>query len=273
MKNTEVKLDKKDVSLAAWRWIFFHQSSHNYERMMGTGFAHSMSGALEKLYKDNKAGLAEGLKRNMAFFNTEPQLGAVVPGIALALEEKRANDPKFDPEIISSTKNALMGPLAGIGDSILIGTLNPILLSIGIGLSTDGSPVGVFLYLALWMALVLPFEYFMFIKGYGLGMDAVKLLTNEQLKEKITTGLTIVGLIVIGGVASMTLQAPIKFEYVSGDMAINIQKILDKIMPHLLPLLVALVSFFLVDKRGWGTNKLMVGLLAFAAVMVALGIM
>lgn len=33
------------------------------------------------------------------------------------------------------TKNALMGPFAGIGDSILMGTYSPILLSIAIGLS------------------------------------------------------------------------------------------------------------------------------------------
>ena len=116
-------------------------------------------------------------------------------------------------------------------------------------------------------------KYWLFVKGYSLGLDAVKVLTNEEMKVKITTALTMIGLIVIGGVASSTIQAPISFKYVSGDMSINIQEILDKIMPNLVPLVVALVSYLLVDKKGWTTNKLLLGILAFAAVMVGLGIM
>ena len=272
MKN-ENKLTKKDVAKASWRWLFFHQSSHNYERMMGVGMGHSLSGALEKLYKGNKKGLVEALKRNLTFFNTEPQLGAIIPGISLALEETYANDPEFDPEIIASTKNALMGPVAGIGDSILVGTLNPILLSIGIGLAADGSAIGPLFFLISWLLIVVSLKYWLFMKGYALGLDAVKLLTNERMKVMITTGLTMVGLIVIGGVAATTIQAPLKFEYTSGEMSIKLQEIVDRIMPNLVPLLVALGSYFLVDKKGWTTNKLLFGILAFAAVMVVLGIM
>lgn len=272
MKNN-VKLSKRDISKASWRWLFFHQSSHNYERMMGTGFAHSMSGALERLYANDKPGLIAALKRNLAFFNTEPQLGSIIPGISLALEETYANDDTFDPDIITSTKNALMGPIAGIGDSILVGTLNPILLSIGIGLSAGGSPIGPVVFLVSWLAIVVTLKYWLFIKGYSLGLDAVKVLTNEQMKVKITTALTMIGLIVIGGVASTTIQAPIAFEYSSGEMVINIQQIFDRIMPNLMPLIVALVSYYLVDKKGWKTNQLLLGILVFAAIMVFLGIM
>ena len=272
-KRHEVHLSKHDVSVASWRWAFFNLSSQNYERMQGTPFCHSLSGALEKLYGDDKKGLSEALKRNMTFFNTEPQLGSVIPGITLALEEEKANDPSFDEEIISSTKNALMGPFAGIGDSVLVGTLNPILLSIGIGLSTGGSPVGPIAFLALWCGIVVPLKYFLFVRGSSLGLDAVKLLTNAELKDKITTALTIVGLIVIGGVAATTIKAPITWVYTAGDMKIAIQDILDKIMPNLVPLVVAVVSYLLISKRGWSANKLLVGILVFAAIMVALGIM
>lgn len=272
MKN-KIKLSKKDVSIASLRWLFFHQSSHNYERMMGTGFAHSLSGSLEKLYKNDPEGLKKALKRNLSFFNTEPQLGSMIPGISLALEEAKANDESFDEEIISSTKNALMGPLAGIGDSILVGTLNPILLSIGIGLASDGSALGPIMFLVSWLLVVVPLKYWLFVKGYVLGLDAVKILTNQELKVKITTALTMIGLIVIGGVASTTIQAPIKFEYISGDMKISVQNILNRILPNLMPLIVALVSYFMVDKKGWSTNKLLFGILIFAAIMVGLKIM
>ena len=261
----EVHLSKRDVSTAAWRWAFFCLASQNYERMMGTPFCHSLSGSLEKLYEGDREGLSRALQRNMTFFNTEPQLGAIIPGICLALEEEKANDPSFDDEIIQSTKNALMGPFAGIGDSILVGTINPILLSIGIGLSAGGNPLGPIVFLALWCGIVIPLKYFLFVKGYDLGADAVKLLTNVELKDKITTALTIIGLIVIGGAVAFT--------YTSGDMVINLQEILDKIMPNLVPLVIALVSYLLVSKKGWSANKLIVAILIFAAVMVVTGIM
>ena len=44
-------------------------------------------------------------------------------------------------------------------------------------------------------------------------------------------------------------------------------------MPNLFPLVIALISYFLVDKKGWSTNKLLIGILIFAAIMVALGVM
>ncbi len=268
------KLTKHDVAKASWRWLFFHQSSHNYERMMGTGFCHSLSGSLEKLYEGDKEGLSEALERNMSFFNTEPQLGSVIPGVALALEEKYANNREdFDPEIIVSTKNALMGPFAGIGDSILVGTLNPILLSIGIGLSGDGSPIGAIFFLLTWLAIVVTMKYQLFIKGYQLGLDTVKLLMNQELKNKITTSLTMIGLIVIGGVAATTVKASINSQFVSGNMTISIQNIFDRITPNLAPLLITLACYFLVSKRGWSSNKLLLAILAFAFVMVVLKIM
>ncbi len=272
--NDSRKLTKKDVSTAAWRWMFFHHCAQNYERMQGAAYAHTLSGGLEKLYGDDKKGLSEALTRNLVFFNTEPQIGSIVPGISLALEEDYALNPdNNDTEIMASTKNALMGPLAGIGDSLLVGTLNPILLSIGIGMSEGGSPIGAIFFLVSWLAIVVPMKYFLFIKGYDLGLDAVKLISNERLKNMITSSLTIVGLIVIGGVASMTVKAPIKLAFQSGKMTISIQEIFDKIMPSLLPLIVTLVSYKLINKRKWSANKVLVGILVFAALMVALKVM
>ena len=56
-------------------------------------------------------------------------------------------------------------------------------------------------------------------------------------------------------------------------MTISIQEIFDKIMPSLLPLIVTLVSYKLINKRKWSANKVLVGILVFAALMVALKVM
>ena len=268
------KLTTKDVSKAAWYWTFFHHCTQNYERMMGLAFCATLAKPLKKLYGSDKKGLSDALTRNMAFFNTEPQLGSLIPGMTLALEEAKANGEPVDPEVITSTKSALMGPFAGIGDSILVGTYNPILLSIGIGLSAGGSPIGAIFFFLTWTISVVALKYFGFIKGYSMGMDAVTSLLHSGLKEKIVTALNIIGLIVIGGVASTTVAAPIKLAFVAGEMNVEIQaSILDKILPGLVPMLLTLLCYWLIDKKGWSANKIILLILAIAAVCVPLGIM
>lgn len=78
-----------------------------------------------------------------AFFNTEPQLGSLIVGITAGLEEARANDTEgVDEETINGLRAGLMGPIAGIGDSLVVGTLIPVILGIALGLSNGGSPLG-----------------------------------------------------------------------------------------------------------------------------------
>ena len=49
------------------------------------------------------------------------------------LEEAKANGEPIDGETINGIRAGLMGPLAGIGDSLIVGTLIPILLGIDWG--------------------------------------------------------------------------------------------------------------------------------------------
>ena len=80
--------------------------------------------------------------------------------------------------------------------------------------------------------------------------------------------------IVIGGVASTTVAAPIKLAFVAGEMNVEIQaSILDKILPGLVPMLLTLLCYWLIDKKGWSANKIILLILAIAAVCVPLGIM
>ena len=82
------------------------------------------------------------------------------------------------------------------------------------------------------------------------------------------------GLIVIGGVAATTVKAGIVYKYVNGDMTLSLQEqVFDKIMPGILPLLLTLAVWYLMDKKKWSATKIVLGIVAFAAVMVFLGIM
>lgn len=276
MKSKPITLSKQDINRAAWRSIFFMQATQNFERMMGLAFCHTLVPILDKLYKDDQAEHTRALQRHMQFYNTESQFGAVIPGIIIAMEESRANGEDVSEELIVSTKNALMGPFAGIGDSLLIGTFQPILLSIAMSLCiTDGNPIGPLFFCAVWFISVISWQLITFKKGYQLGIGAAdSFFKNKALTEKLTTGMNILGLMVIGGVASTTVKASVIYKFVSGDMTIALQEqIFDKIMPALLPLILTIGAWYLLDKKNWSAIKIILAIVILAAVLVAAGIM
>mgnify|MGYP000379161407 CR=1 FL=1 len=59
----------------------------------------------------------------------------------IALEEERAAGADLSDEAINGVKSGLMGPLAGVGDSLIQGLVTPLLLSLGIGLAQQGERV------------------------------------------------------------------------------------------------------------------------------------
>ena len=143
----EKKLEKKDIVNAFWRWTFFSHANYNYERLEATGLVHSYKHVIKKLYGDNPEEYKAAILRHMQFFNTEPHIGGVIPGIVLAMEEQRANGAPITDEAINGIKTGLMGPFAGIGDTLWQGTLTPILLAFGISLGAQGNLLGPVLYL------------------------------------------------------------------------------------------------------------------------------
>lgn len=58
-------------------------------------------------------------------------------------------NPEFDTESINSVKVSLMGPLAGIGDSFIWGTLRIIATGVGLSLANQGNILGPILFLLI----------------------------------------------------------------------------------------------------------------------------
>jgi mannose/fructose/N-acetylgalactosamine-specific phosphotransferase system component IID len=194
----------------------------------------------------------------------------------LQLLQEAAGGKDVSEELIVNTKNALMGPFAGIGDSMLVGTYSPILLSIAMSMCiNDGNPVGPLFFCAVWLTTIVGLQWYLFHKGYDMGIGAANLFfTNKALADRITTGLTMMGLVVIGGVAATTVKAKVIYQFVSGDMTLGIQEqIFDKIMPGVLPLMVTLAVWYLMDKKKWSATKIILAIVVFSAIMVFLGIM
>ena len=69
-----------------------------------------------------------------------------------------------DEEFINGLRAGLMGPVAGIGDSLIVGTLIPILIGIALGMSTGGSPLGAIFYIVVWNLLAYIGMRFLYFK-------------------------------------------------------------------------------------------------------------
>jgi len=237
------------VLRAAWRrWIMFLHASYNYERLQGLGFAHAISPVIEYLYK-KREDRAAALKRHTAFFNTEPQFGALVPAVVITMEEERAAGAAISDEAISGVKSGLMGPLAGVGDSLLQGVIVPLLLSLGIGLAQQGNLAGPILYVLLISIVVWGTSYGFWSLGYRLGKAAVSRILSSGWVPVVTEAATVVGLAVVGALAATTVQFSTPAEIVVGPARVSLQTdVLDMILRGVLPLVVVCLVWWLLYK-------------------------
>lgn len=266
------RLSKRTLRRSWFAWMSWGQICYNYERMMGLGFCHCMVPVLEELYGDDRDAIASGLTRHLAYFNTENTWGAIIPGITAAMEEERANGAEIDDEMENNLKTALMGPMAGIGDSVTQSLVKVVLLSIAIGLASAGSALGPVLLVVLFSAYALGVGYFCYFSGYRFGKSAVTKLLAGGLVKQLTEGLGAMGMMVIGCLIAtvIPITCPLTFELASG--TIEIQSILDTILPQLLPLVAFLVTYHFI-KKGVKPTRIIVAMFVVSIVLSPLGIL
>ena len=182
------------------RWIYGNLTCFSQEHMQTFGYLAAMLPVVDELY-DTDEEKVNALRTYTAFFNTEPQIGTMVVGLTVGLEEARANGETIDDETINGIRAGLMGPLAGLGDSIIVGTFIPILLGIALGLSTGGSVIGPLFYIIAWNVLMYFGMKYAYNQGYKLGGSAVEALVGPQ-SNALRSSIVMVGTMVIGAVAA-----------------------------------------------------------------------
>lgn len=259
-------LDKKQVRKAYHNFIFWSLSIFNLERMQGPAMVKMFEGVREDLYPGDPEAQKALLKRHSVFFNTQPTLGAIVPGVALGMEEERAMKGGIPDEVINGVKTALMGPFAGMGDSLIGGTMIPILLSIAIGLSGEGSPLGVFFLLASYFAINVPLTWFLFKTGYEMGAAGASQILSGGMKDKIISIVSVVGMIVVGAVTASTTNINCGITYVNGEMSVVVNDMLNAITPKFMVILFAMLFYYLMGKKKVSATKMILVALAISVV-------
>ncbi len=273
MSNTVKKTLSKTTLTKTWfSWICFGQICYNYERMMGLGFTHSMSHVFQELYSDDKEALADGLTRHLSFYNTENTWGSIIAGITASLEESKANGEDVDVDGISGLKTALMGPMAGIGDSVTQALVKVILLAIAVDFALQGNPIGVIIFVLAFSAYALIVSRLMFNTGYKLGKNSVVQLLQGSRVKTVTQSLGAVGMMVLGALVASNLNIVTPLSFQIGEVVTEIQPMLDSILPKFLNI-VAFFSVYWTLKKGFKTNTIIILIFAAATVLSLLGIL
>ncbi|WP_282710040.1 PTS system mannose/fructose/sorbose family transporter subunit IID [Lancefieldella sp. Marseille-Q7238] len=265
--ETQGKLSKAAIRRAYMDWMFFNLSVQNFERMEGPAIIKMLADVGDDLYPGDKEAQKEMLERHEVFFNTEPFLGAIVPGIVLGMEKSKAEgNDEVSAEFINAIKTALMGPFAGIGDSLLPGTLIPILLSIALGMCQHGEVIGPLFYIVTFLAIMIPLTWFLFSYGVKAGANAAELVLSGGVKDIVTRAAETVGLIVVGAITALYAKFNIGLVYTSGDLQVNLAAIFNSILPGLPVLLFAFFTYWLMVKKSWSAGKTMLLFLAIAII-------
>lgn len=265
------KLSRKALNRSFLNWFYGHLTCFSQEHMQTFGYMLSMLPIVEDLYDTNEA-QTKNLMTYSTFFNTEPQVGSVVVGITAGMEEARANGEDVDDETINGIRAGLMGPLAGMGDSLVVGTLLPILLGIAMGLSGGGSVLGPIFFILVWnigMFLIMRFLYF---KGYELGGKAVEYLVGEKANA-IREAIIMLGTMVIGGVTAMWIDIQTSFQMLNseGGVIVDLQSTLDSVYPKILSPVFVILCWYLLSKKRMSPVVVMLILVAVAFVGVLVG--
>lgn len=275
VSNTDLnRLGKKDL-LKLYIYSQAFVSGFNYEKQEAPGFTFSMMPVIEKVY-NNAEEKKEAYRRHTELFLTEARLSHFVIGVTAAMEERNANEHDIDPISINAIKAALMGPLAGIGDSLYHGTLRPIIAGLAVSMviaSGYNSMLGPLLFLVVMAGVGQLLRYFGIFKGYEKGVEFVGAMQSSGLIDKMTRLAGIAAFTVIGGFVYKFVTIHIPWSYKAGETVVSLQSALDGIIPGILPLLYTLLMLWLMEKKKLNPVVLMVITMVIGIIGHAIGLL
>lgn len=265
--NNQNVVTKKDINKSFCRWWMHGQDAWNYEKMQGLGYAYSMIPVLRKIYQDDEDGMYLAVKNHMQFFNCGFYTATLIMGATIGIEEEKKQE---GAEVVTAIKTGLMGPLAGVSDTLFQAIIKTIFGAIAAYMALEGSSVGIWLWIIANIVKIVVSFQFMHV-GYRQG---VKLVTTmgSQLK-KITECANILGLTVIGALIPSVVKANVPYVFKNGSVELELQSILDKVMPSLLPVLIVFIIYWLLGKKKMNTTKAVLLLIVLSIACSFFGIL
>lgn len=249
-------LSKGDIFRAWTRWWIWCETGHSFVRMMAPSFCNAMIPALKRFYpgKKNDPHYIEALQRHMTFFNTEGHFGGGPNlGLSLAMEESKSKNYESIPnEVIINVKTGLMGPLAGIGDTITWSTLMYLLIGLFLPLAKQGNVLGGIGPVVCLTVIAFTIGYILTSRCYKFGYTFAENMLKSGIINIVIMAASVLGLFMMGGLASTYVTVSTPIQWAVGGQVTKLQDILNSILPGILPLLdVMLVWGYLRKHRNY----------------------
>lgn len=248
------KLDQQTINRVFYRWLFASQTAWNYEKMQGLGYCFAMMPALRRIYTEEEE-LKAAVKNHLQFYNCHIVTGQFVLGANLAIEEAQGAKAK---DAVAAIKTGLMGPLAGIGDTLFGVTLNTVFGSIAAYMALEGSAIGCYLWVLANLIKIALSKKFL-DAGYAQGAKLISSIGN--VLKNITDSASILGLMVIGALIPTVVRGHVPYVYASGEVKLVAQEVLDKMMPALVPLAIVGFTYWLLGRKGMNSTKVILVLI------------
>ena len=253
-----------------WLWQFFSHSAYSFERLQGSGFASALAPIINRVYKspEDKAG---ALKRQLAFFNTEVNLGTMLVSIVARMETDHAAGRVSAAEI-EKTKSSLMGTLAGFGDPLIQGALLPCVLSTALVVVFNGfmaydypTPlIGLALYVLAIGALMFAIAWLCYQAGGAFGREAViRLLSSNVVKRGAEIARAITAFM-LGALAATPAVVSVPIRLAPGTVA--------DVAHVALPLALTMLLYVLMELFRVRPSVLLLGLVVAALGMALAGV-
>jgi PTS system mannose-specific IID component len=264
MENQAQKNVKTPEEKKVLRKMFF--TSHcvfltfNMVKMEANGFTLAMEPAIESIYKDDPEGKKEAYKSHQAFFNTHAVALSFIAGICYAMERQH-KEGKVDGKSIENVKAALMGPTAGMFDSLFFNCFRIIAAGVGIGLCSQGNFFGTILFILLYGVTQSVLKYYLLNIGYTFGTSFIDKVFSSGLMGIMTKCSSIIGLMMVGAMTATMVSVPLDCTINIGETSVVLQDVLNSIFPGLLSVILLFVMVRLI-KKGWKPMQLI--LLVFA---------
>lgn len=243
-------IEKQNLRKMFWRsghmWADF-----TMVKMEGMTYAYAMLPVINEVYKDNPELQTEAFVRNTEFFNTHAAAAGLNLGLSYALERERSQDPEaITGEMITNIKTSLMGPLAAVGDSIFFNCIRVISAGVGMSLASQGNPLGVVLFVAIYGGAFLAVKWYLLNLGYSLGTEAITAAFKSGIVGWLSDSACCMGLIMVGSLVSsmVSISTPLVIPMGAGAEMV-VQDIFDGIMPGILKIGLLFLIMNLVRKK------------------------
>lgn len=273
LTNNLSREDKKMINSICWRSLNAHCSRVGGQaRQMAIGFLWQIMPALNRYYKDQPEKKKEALYRHVQFCNVSNAIYPFLAGLVASMEKENSEVDDFDTSSIVAIKAALIGPLAGIGDSLLFSVVRVIAAGIGISFALQGSILGPILFFLIYNGCTMALRFSLGYVGFISGSSFITNMYQNGTLKILTKCAGILGLIMVGAMTASTVKFTTAISIpIPGGEAVALQSSLDTLFLGLIPLLLTFGCKKLLDKNV-NINWIMVGIFVLSLMMAVVHI-